>query len=225
MTSQQKKKGVNLKWETDIIDKIRKGIQQSLQEKGIPPLVHSMNFFITKPIDISKNVEKIVNIITIMHNESITDSQEYERNDCDKYYELFIENDISSIEILYIEILYIDPPDGANINEKYPSMYNISTRPYKTIKAEEMQAIITCKDKDIPNYKEHCDQKWLIITNYETIGCFTLQGVAKETQYKCNFDKILYIQMSYINPKIRKQKGIGPLTDLFAVCELKRLNQ
>ena len=64
------------------------------------------------PTKAPKHAEKIVNIITIMHNESITDSQEYERNDCDKYYELFIENDISSIDIVYY-------PDRANIDEKY----------------------------------------------------------------------------------------------------------
>ena len=104
-------------------------------------------------------------------------------------------------------------------------MYNIRTRPYKTIKAEEMQAVIDEKDKDIPKYKDRCDQKWLIITNYETIDYFILKGAAKETQYKCSFDKVLYIQMSWINPKISKQKGIGQLTALYAVCELKRLNQ
>ena len=202
--------------ETGDKHKIIKGIQRSLQEKGIPPLAFSVRFIITQPKRVRKNVEKIVNAITTMHNESITQSEIYIRNNPEKYYRLFIENDISSIEILYI-----DPPDGANIDEKYPYMYNISTRPYKTIKAEEMQAVITCKDKDIPNYKEHYDQKWLIITNYETIDCFTLKGAAKETQYKHNFDKVLYIQMSWIEPKTRKQKRTGLLTDTFTVYELK----
>ena len=59
--------------------------------------------------------------------------------------------------------------------------------------------------------------------NYQlrTIGFFTLQGAAKEAQYKCNFDKVLYIQPIDIKPKISKQKGIGQLTALYAVCELK----
>ena len=92
-------------------------------------------------------------------------------------------------------------------------------RPHKTIKAEEMQAVIT--DKDIPDYKEHYDQKWLIITNWEKIDRFILRGTAKETQYKCNFDKVLYIQASWIEPKPRKQKRIGSLTDAFTVSELK----
>ena len=195
-----------------------KNIQQGLQEKGIPPLAFSVHFI--KPPKGKKKAEKIVNIITKMYNESTKSSQIYERKNPETYYRLFIENDISSIEISDR-----DPPDGANIDEKYPYMYNISTRPYKTIKAEEMQAVIDKKDKDIRKYKDHCDQKWLIITNYETIGFFALKGAAKETQYKCNFDKVLYIQMSYINPKISKQKGSGPLTALYAVCELKRLTQ
>ena len=49
----------------------------------------------------------------------------------------------------------------------------------------------------------------------------TQKGTAKETQYKCNFDKVLYIQMSWIEPKTRKQKQTGSLTDTFAVYELK----
>ena len=216
-----KEEGNNLAKEADIRHKIIEEIKQSLQETGIPPFIWSMNFSITQPIDISKKAEKIVNAITTMHKESITQSEIYIRDNPEKYDILFVENDISSIEILYT-----DPLDGVNIDEKYHcGAWNISTRPYKTIKAEEMQAVIDKKDKDIPNYKEHYDQKWLIITNYETIDCFTLKGAAKETQYKHNFDKVLCIQMSWIEPKIRKQKGIGPLTDLFAVCELKRLNQ
>ena len=126
---------------------------------------------------------------------------------------LFIENDISSIDIFYY-------PDRANIDEKYT--FRTSGAGFcKTIEVEEMQALITCKDKDIPNYKEHCDQKWLIITDYGTIGYFILKGTAKETQYKCNFDKVLYIQMSWIEPKTRKQKRAGSLTDTFTVYELK----
>ena len=212
-----KGKGINLANEAAIRRKIIEEIKQSLQETGIPPFIWTMNFSITQPIDISKNAEKIVNAITTMHKDSITRSEMYIRDNPEKYYRLFIDNDISSIEILYT-----DPLDGVNIDEKYHcGAWNISTRPCKTIKAKEMQAVIDKKDKDIPDYKEDCDQKWLIITNYETIGFFTLQDAAKETQYKCNFDKILYIQMSYIKPKIRKQKGIGPLTALYAVCELK----
>ena len=199
-----------------------KNIQQGIQEKGIRPLAFSIDFI--KPPKGKKNAEKIakkiVNIITTMHNESIKRSQIYERKNPEKYYRLFIQNNISSIDIFDR-----DPPDGANIDEKYPYMYNIRTRPYKTIKAEDMQAVIDKKDKDIPKYKDRCDQKWLIITNYETIDYFTLKGAAKETQYKCSFDKVLYIQMSWINPKISKQKGGGQLTALYAVCELKRLNK
>ena len=212
-----KEEGNNLAKEEAIRREIIEKIKQSLQETGIPPFIWTMNFSITQPIDISKNAEKIVNAITTMHKDSIKRSKIYIRDNPEKYYRLFIDNDISSIEILYTDSL-----DGVNIDEKYHcGARNISTRPYKTIKVEEMQDVIDKKDKDIPDYKEDCDQKWLIITNYETIGFFTLQGVAKETQYKHNFDKILYIQMSWINPKISKQKGIGPLTALYAVCELK----
>lgn len=195
--------------------KIVKGIQRSLQEKGIPPLVFSVHFM-EQLKGVRENVEKIVNIITTMHNESITQSKIYIQNNPQKYYRLFIENNISSIDILYI-----DPLDRVNIDEKYPYSYNVPTKPYKTIKVEEMQAVITKKDKKIPNYKEHYDQKWLIITNYETIDYFILEGTAKETQYKCNFDKVLYIQMSWIEPKTRKPKRIGSLTDTFDLYELK----
>ena len=209
-------KGNNLASDSAIIDKIAKRIKQSLHEKGIPPLDWSMAFM-KPPTKAPKHAEKIINIITIMHNESITDSQEYERNDCDKYYKLFIENDISSIDIFYY-------PDRANMDEKYT--FRTSGAGFcKTIKAEEMQAVIDKKDKDMPNYKKDCDQKWLIITDYGTIGYFILQGAAKETQYKCNFDKVLYIQMSWIEPKPRKQKRTGSLTDTFTVYELKAESQ
>ena len=98
-----------------------------------------------------------------MHKESITRSEIYIRKNPEKYDRLFIEHDISSIEILYT-----DPLDGVNIDEKHhDGTREKSTRPDKTIKAEEMQAVIDKKDKDIPNYEEDCDQKWLIITNYE----------------------------------------------------------
>ena len=102
-----------------------------------------------------------------------------------------------------------------------PTPTVIQRDPTETIKAEDMQAVITGKDRDIPKYKEHYDQKWLIITNYETIGYFTLKGTAKETQYKCNFDRVLYIQMSWIEPNTCKKKGAGSLTDTFTVYELK----
>ena len=211
-----KEKGINLAKEADIIDKIIKGIQQSLQETGIPPFFWTMGF-ITQPTEVSQNVEKIVNIITTMHKESITQSQIYEQNNPDKYYRLFIENDMS-----WIDILYTEPLDRVNIDEKYHcGIHTMSTRPYKTIKAEEMQAVITKKDKDIPNYKECYDQKWLIITNWETIDHFILKDAAKETQYKCNFDKVLYIQISWIEQKPRKQKRTGSLTDTSTVYELK----
>ena len=214
-----KEEGNNLAKEAAIRHEIIEEIKQSLQETEIPPFIWTMNFSITQPIDISKNAEKIVNAITTMHKDSIKRSEIYRRKNPEKYYRLFIQNDISSIQILYTDSL-----DGVNIDEKYHcGGWNIPTRPYKTIKAEEMQDVITCKDNKIPNYKEHCDQKWLIITNYETIDSFALQGAAKETRYKHNFDKILYIQMSWIEPKISKQKGIGPLTALYAVCELKKL--
>ena len=216
-----KRKGFNLANEADVKDKIREEVKQILQETGIPSFIWTADFFVTRPIDTSKKAEKIVNAITAMRKESITRSEIYRRKNREKYYRLFIEHDISSIEILYT-----DPLDGVNIDEKYhDGIRPVSTRPYKTIKAEEMQAVIDKKDKDIRKYKDNCDQTWLIITNYETIGFFTLQGTAKENEYKCNFDKVLYIQPSYVKPKISKQKGIGPLTALYAVCELKRLNQ
>ena len=210
-----REKGNNLAKESHIINKIAKGVQQSLHEKRIPPLAWSMDF-ITPPTEAPKHVEKIVNLIATMHNESTTQSGIYEWNHFEKYDRLSIENNIERIAFVYI-----DQPDRANIDEKYPYMYNISMRPEKIIKAEEMQTVITKKDKDIPNYKEFYNQKWLIITNWETIDHFILKDAAKETQYKCNFDKVLYIQMSWIEPKPRKQKGIGRLTALYAVCELK----
>ena len=214
----EEKKGSKLARELDVQHKIAKKVQRSLYEKDIPPLDWSM-VFMKPPTEAPKHAEKIVNIITIMHNESITDSREYERNDYDKYYELFIENNISSIDIFYY-------PDRANIDEKYT--FRTSGGGFcKTIEVEEMQAVITKKDKDIPNYKkipnykECYDQKWLIITDYGTIGYFILKGAAKEAQYKCNFDKVLYIQMSWIESKTRKQKRTGSLTDTFAVYQLK----
>ena len=169
----------------------------------------------------------------MMHNESITDSEEYKRNDCDIYYDLFLGNNIDD----YIAIIYIDPPEGANIDEKYLYGGGNRSRFPKTIKVEEMQAVITCKDKDIPNYKdipnckERYDQKWLIITNYEFIDSFILKDAAEDLraqvyfwiddfQYKCNFDNVLYIEWRGIEPKPRKQKRTGTLTDQFAVYEL-----
>lgn len=211
----EREKGINLAHESGVIRKIVEEVQRSLHEKGIPPLAWSMGF-ITSPTEAPKHAEKIVNIIAMMHNESITDSEEYKRNDCDIYYELFIENNLE-----HIAIIYIDPPDGANIDEKYSYGYNRPMSPYKTIKVEEMQAVITKKDKDIPKYEECCDQKWLIITNWEKIDHFILRGGAKETQYKCNFDDVLYIEWRGIEPKPRKQKRTGSLTDTFAVYELK----
>ena len=200
-------KGNNLASESAIIDEIAKRIKQSLHEKGMPPLDWSMHF-IKPPTEAPEHGEKIVNIITMMHNESITDSQEYKRNDCDKYCELFIENNISSIVIFYY-------PHPINIDEKYT--FRTSGAGFcKTVEVEEMQALITCKDKKVPNYKECYDQKWLIITDYGTIGYFILKGAAKEAQYKCNFDKVLYIQIGS-----RKQMRTGLLTDTFAVYELE----
>ena len=201
------KKGKNLLGESNIKYIIAKGVQRGLNEKGIPPLSWWMDF-VKPPKESPKHAEKIVNIITMMHNESITDSNEYKRNDPDKYYELFIENNISSIDIFYY-------PDRANIDEKYTFRYG-GAGFLKIIEVEEMQAVITCKDKDIPTYKEHYDQKWLIITDYANIGYFTLKGAAKEAQYTCNFDKVLYIQIGS-----RKQKWTGSLTDTYTVYELK----
>ena len=216
-----KEEGNNLAKEAAIRREIIEEIKQNLQETEIPPFIWTMHFSITQPIDISKNAEKIVNAITTMHKDSITRSEIYIRDNPEKYYRLFIDNDISSIQILYTDSL-----DGVNIDEKYHcGARNIPTRPYKTIKAEEMQAVIDKKDKDIPNYKECCEQKWLIITNYETIDFFILKGAAKETRYKHNSDKVLYIQMRWSEPKPRKQKRTGSLTDTFAVYELKKLNQ
>ena len=203
------KKGKNLLSESNIKYIIAKGVQRGLNEKGIPPLVWSVGF-VTPPAKPSKNAEKIVDIITMMHNESIADSNEYKRNDPDKYYRLFIQNNISRIDILYIR-----PPDGANIDEKY-HFQDGNAGFLKPITVEEMQDVITCKDKDIRNWKGCYDQKWLIITDYANIGFFTLKGAAKEAQYTCNFDKILYIQIGN-----RKQKWTGSLTDTYTVYELK----
>ena len=215
-----KEKDFNLEYEEAVKGEVREKVKQILQETGMPSFIWTADFFVTPSTDTSKRAEKaekIVNAITTMHNESITRSEIYRRKNPEKYDGLFIEHDISSIEIL------LDLPDGVNIDEKYhDGIRPVSTRPYKTIEAEEMQAVIDKKNKDIPKYKDNCDQTWLIITNYETIGFFTLQGTAKEHEYEYNFDKVLYIQPSYIKPKISKQKGIGPLTDLFAACELKR---
>lgn len=210
----------NLAKETDRIDKIVKRVQRDLHKKGIPPLCWRMGFT-TSPTEVRKNAENIVNAITMMHNESITDSEEYKRNDCDIYYDLFLGNNID-----YIAITYIDPLEGANIDEKYLYGGGNRSRFPKTIKVEEMQAVITCKDKDIPNYKdipnckERYDQNWLIITNYEFIDFFILKDAAEEAQYKCNFDNVLYIEWRGIEPKPRKQKRTGTLTDEFAVYEL-----
>lgn len=215
-----KEKDFNLEYEEAVKGEVREKVKQILQETDMPSFIWTADFFVTPSTGTSKRAEKaekIVNAITTMCKESITRSEIYRRQNREKYYRLFIEHDISSIEILYT-----DPLDGVNIDEKYhDGIRPVSTRPYKTIEAEEMQAVIDTKNKDIPKYKDNCDQTWLIITNYETIDSFALQDAAKETQYKHNFDKILYIQMSWIEPKISKQKGLGPLTALYAVCELK----
>ena len=202
------KKGKNLLSESNIKYRIAKGVQRGLNEKGIPPLGFSMHFG-TPPQKAPQHTEQVAILIAMMHNESIADSNEYKRNDPDKYYELFIEHNIDDISFYYI-----DAPDSANINEKYLYMYSGGGGFSKPIKVEEMEAVI--KDKDIPNYEEHCDQKWLIITDYANIGYFTLKGAAKEAQYTCNFDKVLYIQLGS-----RKQKLTGSLTDTFTVYELK----
>ncbi len=209
-----KEKGINLECESALIDKIAKRIKQSLHEKGIPPLCWRMGFE-GQPKGAKKSAKTIVNIITMMHNESITDSEEYKRNDYDIYYDLFLGNNID-----YIAIRYIAPLGGANIDEKYLYGGGNRSRFPKTIKAEEMQAVIDKKDKDIREYKDNCDQTWLIITNYGNIGYFILKDATKEAQYKCNFDKVLYIEWRGIEPKLRKQKRTGTLTDQFAVYEL-----
>ena len=201
-------KGSKLAKEVDAKDKIEKEVQRGLNEKGIPPLDCYMGF--VKPPTKSQEAPKIVNIITMMHNESITDGNEYKRNDPKKYYELFIKNNISRIDIVYI-----DPLDRANIDEKHLLMTSRGGF-CKTIEVEEMQAVIDKKDKDIRNYKEDCDQKWLIITDYITMGFFRLGGAAKEAQYKCNFDAVLYIEIGN-----RKQQWTGSRTDTFTVYELK----
>ena len=197
--------------------KIVKQIQKYLQKQGLPPLGFVWGF-IKPPKRVGKNAETIANLITMMHNESITNSQTYEQNNPQKYYRLFIKSNISSIMFYYKNV-----PDGANIDKKYPYLYNVPVRPGKPIKVEEMQAVITKKDKKIPNYKKcyDYDQKWLIITNYQTIDFFILKGAAKEAQYECNFDKVFYIQSSWIDPKTRKQKPTGSRTDDFTVYELK----
>ena len=208
----------NLEYEEAVKDEVIEKVKQILlQETDMPRFIWNPDFCVTPSTDTLKLAEKIVNAITTMRKESITRSEIYKRQNPEKYYRLFIEHGISRIEILYTEQL-----DGVNIDEKYHcGARNISTRPYKTIEAEKMQAVIDTKNKDIPKYKDNCDQTWLIITNYETIDFFILQGAAKEHEYKCNFDKVLYIQPRHIDPKISKQKGIGPLTSLYAVCELK----
>ena len=201
-------KGKNLKHESAIAYKIVKQVQRDLNEKGIPPLHWSMNF-VKPPGEFSKHAEKIVNIITTMHNESITYSNEYERNNPEKYYELFIKNNISRIDFLYC-------PDRANIDEKYTCSYGGAAGFLKTIEVEEIQAVIDVKNKAIPCYKKHYDQKWMIITNYQDIELVILGSAAKEAQYKCNFDKVLYIELGN-----RKQKRTGSRTDTFTVYELK----
>ena len=143
-----KGKGFNLAHEEDVKDKIREEVKQILQETGIPSFIWTADFFVTRPIDTSKKAEKIVNAITAMRKESITRSEICRRKNREKYYRLFIEHDIFSIEILYT-----DPLDGVNIDEKYhDGIRPVSTRPYKTIKAEEMQAVIDKKDYNGPQY-------------------------------------------------------------------------
>ena len=217
-----KKKGINAAKESDIIhDKIPKRVKRGLHEKGIPPLVFSPGF-VDPPQEAPQHAETIVNLITMMHNESIADSEEYKRNDDDKYYDCFFDKNIERISFCYR-----DAPDSADIDEKYIYGGGIPPRCPKTIKVEEMQAVITCKNKDIPNWKkipnsEECyDQKWLIIANHEFTGTFILKEAAEETEYTCNFDKVFYIEWRGIEPKPRKQKRTGLLTDKYAVYELK----
>ena len=202
-----KEAGNNLEKELDLEHKIGEKAERSLQEKGIPVLALSFGFT-PPPTEVHKNVEKIVNIITIMHNESITDSHEYKRNNCEKYYDLFLDNNIDYIRY--------------QLTGQKGLYRSYSPRPHITrkIKAEEMRGVIRKKDKDIPTYKECYDQKWLIITNYGNIGLFILKDAAEEVQYKCNFDNVLYIEWRGIEPKPRKQKQTGSLIDKFAVYEL-----
>ena len=212
-----KGKGDNLLWQAGIRRKIVKRIEQSLQETGIPPFAWFMSF-IQPPRESPQHAENVVNAITTMHQDSIEKSDIYKQTDFDKYYRLFIQKNIE-----YIDILYRDPLDET---KKYCYFGGgIPTPTSKTIKPEEMQAVITCKNKDIPCWKVSCDRKWLIITNYETIGLFAITDAAKEKRYEHNFDKVLYIQPSWIEPKTRKQKPAGSLTENFTIYELKKLNQ
>ena len=91
----------------------------------------------------TKYVETIVDLATMMHNESITDSLEYVRNNCEKYYDCFLGKNIDHISFLYRDQLGL-----ANTDEQGPCLlYGISMRPYKTIKVKEMQGVIDNKDK------------------------------------------------------------------------------
>ena len=110
-------KGKNLKNESKIKYNIMKRVQRRLDEKGIPPLVFSVGF-VAPPKEALQHTEQVAILIAMMHNESIADSNEYKRNDPDKYYELFIEHNINAISFCYI-----DAPDSANIDEKYPYTY------------------------------------------------------------------------------------------------------
>lgn len=210
-------KGKNLSSESNIICHIVQRVQRSLHEKGIPPLGWSMAF-IAPPTEAQKHAENIVKLITMMYDESITDGQTYKQNNPSKYYRLFIRNNVSDIMFYYRDV-----PDGANIDEKYPYLYHVSIRPGKPIKVEEMQAVITKKDKKIPNYNKcyDYDQKWLIITNHANVGYFVLERIAKETEYECDFDKVWYTQSGWIGPTTRKQEQTESLTDMFTVYELK----
>ena len=90
------KKGINLQKESSDKRTIEKRAERCLQEQGIPVLAVSFDFALPST-EVHKNVEKIVDIITIMHNESITDSNEYQRNNRERYYDLFIENNFDYI--------------------------------------------------------------------------------------------------------------------------------
>ena len=147
----------------------------------------------------------LVNLIVMTHTESIARISSYYR----------------SKNLIDITFAYSDVPDGANIDEKYKCLYHESIRPGKPIKVEEMQKVITCKNKDIPRYKKHCDQKWLIITNRANMDFFRLEGTAKEAEYKCDFDRVFYTQRSWIDPTTRKKEETGSLTDRYTVYELK----
>ena len=196
-------KSNTLEQETAIRGKIEKEIERRLDEKGIPPLTYYPDFCIDRRIGNKKNAETIANAIAAMHKETITDSREFELKNPKQFHRLFIKTEMANLEICYM-----DPLVEAAIGQEYwwgtPDVVPLRFR--QTIEPGEMQDVIDKKNKPIPCWKVCCDRKWLIITNYETTGSFTLTDEVKETRYTHNFDRVWCIEQG-------------------AIYELKKLNQ